>query len=140
VTGVVACAAPTPTLGDFGTTQIEVGEQRLTVAVAETSSQRSQGLRGVGALPEGIDGMLFAYGEPATATFGMRDTLIPLEIWWFDGEGRLLGSTDMEPCSATPCTGYASPGEIAWALETPSGELHFAPGDTLRVIGASARR
>lgn len=138
MTGVVACAAPPPTLGDFGTAQIEVGEQRLTVAVAETSSQRSQGLRGVGALPVGIDGMLFAFGEPATTTFGMRDTLIALEIWWFDGEGRLLGSADMEPCSATPCTGYASPGEIAWALETPSGELHFAPGDTLRVIEVSA--
>jgi hypothetical protein len=137
VTGVVACVAPTPTLGGFDTAQIEVGEQRLTVTVAETTSQRSQGLRGVETLPEGIDGMLFAFGDPTTATFGMRDTLIPLEIWWFDGEGRILGSTRMEPCFATPCTGYASPGEIAWALETPSGEVHFAPGDTLKVIGAS---
>lgn len=131
--GVVACAAPTPTLGDFDTAGIEVGEQQLTVAVADEPSQRSQGLRGVEALPDGIDGMLFVFGDPTTATFGMEDTLIPLEIWWFDDDGRLLGSTLMEPCAKSPCTGYASPGEISWALETPAGESHFTPGDSLRV-------
>lgn len=107
------------------------------MAVAETSSQRNQGLRNVEALPSGTDGMLFVFGEPRTATFGMRDTLIPLDIWWFDGDGVLVGSSEMEPCPEAPCTSYASPGAVAWALETPLGEVELAPGDELTVMTAS---
>lgn len=131
----MACSSQ-PALDGFATTSIEVGERRLTVALAETPTQRSQGLRGVEALPGGIDGMLFAFGEPTLSTFGMRDTLIPLDIWWFDDQGRLLGSTRMEPCPSPPCTNYGSPGEIAWALETPAGSFEFVPGDTLTLVGA----
>jgi uncharacterized membrane protein (UPF0127 family) len=123
-------------LEGFETAEIEVGGRVLTVAVAETSAQRSQGLREVETLPPGIEGMLFVFGEARTATFGMRDTLIPLDIWWFDGDGRLLGSAEMSPCVAEPCAGYGSPGEVAWALETPAGEEDFAPGDSL-VLAAS---
>jgi uncharacterized protein len=97
----------------------------LTVAVAETPDQRSQGLRDVEALPAGLDGMLFVFGEERSATFGMKDTLIPLDIWWFDGDGRLLGSTTMEPCPGSSCPSYPSPGEVSWALETPAGEWRF---------------
>lgn len=103
------------------------------MALAETGEQRSQGLRGVEGLPEGLDGMLFVFEEARPATFGMRETLIPLDIWWFDGNGRLLGSTEMEPCPSEPCPNYGSPGEVAWALETPAGQIEFSPGDTLTV-------
>lgn len=105
--------------------------------VAETPEQRTQGLRGVEALPTGIDGMLFVFDRPAPTTFGMRDTLIPLDVWWFDDEGRLLGSAGMEPCSAEPCTDYRSPGEVAWALETPQGALDLVPGAMLTVSSRS---
>jgi len=130
----VACV-PQTTLGEFATIEIEVGGQRLTVASAGSPQERNQGLRGVEALPRGIDGMLFSFGEPTVATFGMRDTLIPLDIWWFDEQGRLLGSTRMEPCPSPPCTNYGSPGEIVWALETPAGQVELTPGDTLVVTG-----
>lgn len=105
--------------------------------VAETPGQRRQGLRGVEALPAGIDGMLFVFDRPAPTTFGMRDTLIPLDIWWFDHEGRLLGSAEMEPCPGEPCTDYGSPGEVAWALETPQGALDLVPGAMLTVSSGS---
>jgi uncharacterized protein len=103
----------------------------LTVAIAESLDQRSQGLRDLEALPDGLDGMIFAFGEERSATFGMEDTLIPLDIWWFDGDGRLLGSTAMEPCPETPCPSYPSPGEVSWALETPAGERRFSSGAVL---------
>ena len=129
---LVACAGP-PSLDGFETTTIEVGDRTLTVAVAETADQRSQGLRGVEELPEGLDGMLFVFEQPRTATFGMRDTLIPLDIWWFGADGAMLGSTEMTPCAAEPCTAYGSPGEVAHALETPAGEVEFALGESLNV-------
>lgn len=106
----------------------------LTVLMAETSAQRRQGLREVESLPAGVDGMLFVWDAPTSATFEMRDTLIPLDIWWFDGDGNLLGSTPMVPCPAEPCVGYGSPGPIGWALETPAGELTFAPGASLSTV------
>lgn len=118
-------------MSGFETTDIDVGGATLTVAVAETSAQRSQGLRNVPELPAGVDGMLFVFGSTRTATFGMRDTLMPLAIWWFDEDGRLLGSAEMEPCPTEPCTSYGSPGEVRWALETPLGAVELVPGDRL---------
>ena len=120
-------------LDSFETGDIEVGGQTLTVAIAETAEQRSQGLRGVEALPSGLDGMLFVFEQTRTATFGMEDTLIPLDIWWFDQDGRLVGSAEMAPCEAAPCTAYGSPGEVAYALETPTGSIELEPGDRLSV-------
>jgi hypothetical protein len=120
-------------LEGFETKEMTVGEQSLTVAVAETSSQRGQGLRGVEDLPGGLDGMLFIFEQTRTATFGMRDTLIPLDIWWFDSGGSLVGSTEMEPCPSSSCPQYPSPGEVAWALETTRGQWDFSPGDLLTV-------
>jgi uncharacterized membrane protein (UPF0127 family) len=130
---VVAACAPPPGLAGFETAEIEVGEESLTVAMAETSSQRSQGLRNADELPDGLDGMLFVFEEARTATFGMRDTSIPLDIWWFDAEGRLIASTEMEPCPTSSCPTYRSPGEVAWALETPRGDWEFVSGETLDV-------
>jgi uncharacterized membrane protein (UPF0127 family) len=132
---LLAGCASAAKLESYETTLIEVGGQSLDVAVAETSAQRSQGLRGVEKLPPGIDGMLFVFGEPRTTTFGMRDTLIPLDLWWFDEDGHLLGSVEMEPCPGGSCASYGSPGVIGWALETPQGELELVPGDDLIIIG-----
>lgn len=122
---MAACA--TPGLDGFTTVTIEVGDATLTVAVADTADERGQGLRRVEELPDGLDGMLFVFEEPKSVTFGMRETIIPLDIWWFDGEGALLGSTAMTPCPAEPCAFYASPAPVAWALETPQGERSFPP-------------
>jgi uncharacterized membrane protein (UPF0127 family) len=126
-----ACAGPSRSLDGFETVDIAVGGSPLTVTLAETTAQRSQGLRGIEELPQGVDGMLFAWDAPASATFGMRDTLIPLDIWWFDQDGRLLGSTEMTTCPDGDCVSYGSPGPIQWALETPVGEFDFAPGSLL---------
>lgn len=134
---LAACAQTAPALAGFETAEIEVGGETLAVALAETPQQRSQGLRDVEELPEGLDGMLFAFGEARPATFGMRDTLIPLDLWWFDANGDLLGSTEMEPCPSDPCPNYGSPGEVAWALETPVGQMELAPGDMLTVGAGS---
>ena len=128
----MACTSP-PTLEGFETTETAVGDESLMVGVAQTSSQRSQGLRGVEELPDRLDGMLFVFEETRTASFGMRDTLIPLDIWWFDSGGNLIGSTEMEPCASSSCATYPSPGEVAWALETPRGQWEFSPGTVLTV-------
>lgn len=89
---------------------------------------------GLDHLPGGIDGMLFVYSTPRTVGFHMRNTLIDLDIWWFDADMGLIGSAEMEPCEAEPCTSYASPGDVQWVLETTLGEYEFEPGDRLSIV------
>jgi uncharacterized membrane protein (UPF0127 family) len=105
--------------------------------VADEGAERHEGLRRIDALPDGVDGMVFVYGAPAVASYGMFETQIPLDIWWFSPEGVLLGSDTMEPCPAEPCLSYASPGPIRWALETPAGEWEFSIGDPISAVESS---
>lgn len=133
---LAACSAAPPIDG-FEQADITVDEEVLSVLVADTAELRSRGLRGVEVLPDDIDGMLFVFESSRAATFGMRGTLIPLDLWWFSREGRLLGSAEMEPCTAEPCTTYGSPAEVKWALETPVGEFDPEPGARLTVVDSS---
>ena len=134
--GLAACSAATPIVG-FEQADIMVDEEVLSVLVADTGELRNRGLRGVEALPDDIDGMLFVFESSRAATFGMRDTLISLDLWWFSEEGRLIGSQEMEPCAADPCITYGSPAEVKWALETPVGAFDPEPGARLTVVDSS---
>jgi uncharacterized membrane protein (UPF0127 family) len=103
----------------------------LQVWVADTPAERSEGLRDLSRLPAGIDGMLFVFPEPSIPTFVMDDTLIPLDVWFFDRLGSLIGVVEMQPCPDGGCPGHRAPGPVGWALETPAGAPDFAPGDLL---------
>jgi uncharacterized membrane protein (UPF0127 family) len=85
-------------------------------------------------LPDGIDGMLFLYQASTTAAFHMSNTPIPLDIWWFDDQGDLIGNTEMEPCFVEPCVTYGSPGQIVSVLETQLGVFDFELGADLSTI------
>lgn len=128
---VAACAGEPDGLAGFATSEITVGDVSLTVALADTGDRRYQGLSGIESLPDRVDGMLFVWDEPASVTFSMRDTAFPLDIWWFDDEGVLLGTNEMTTCLDGACVGYRSPGPVLWALETPQGDYGFEPGALL---------
>jgi len=117
--------------GVFDETEITVGAEALTVAVADTPQKRARGLMEVEKLPAGLDGMLFVYEESKPATFHMLNTSIPLDIWWFDGGGSLIGAAPMEPCFVEPCLSFGSPGPVMWVLETPQDVYEFGPGEML---------
>lgn len=123
---VVSCSgeADQRTLAGVDTVDIDVAGQTLTVAIADEAAERRLGLSGITDLGD-LDGMLFVFGEPTEAIFSMEDTLIPLDIWFIDADGRLVGAAEMELCGVGPCTDFASPGEVIWVLETPSGAFDF---------------
>lgn len=131
VTTASAAPATSATTPALLTTEVMVGDDSLDVWVADDREERQQGLRGVTGLPNGVDGMLFVFPRPATPNFVMSDTLIPLEVWFFDEEGVLIGSHEMTPCAAEPCPLYPAPGPVGWGLETPLGEHDFQGGDLL---------
>lgn len=106
------------------------------VWVADTPALRSRGLMGVGDPGlGGHDAMAFTFGAPTTASFWMKDTLIPLTVAWVGADGRILGTTDMEPCptSTTNCPVYPAPGPYVMAIEVAQGrgpELGLTTGAT----------
>lgn len=114
-----------------------VGVARANCAwVADTAAERERGLKGV-TDPSlgGHEVMAFVFDAPTTASFWMKDTLIPLTVVWVGADGRILGSTDMEPCdpSGSRCPNYAPPGPYTMAIEVARGR---AP-DLGLVTGAS---
>ncbi len=137
---LAACTSPTfdpPTTSslpvessffDGETETLEVDGVSLVVAVADSGNERSQGLMGVEDLGE-LDGMLFVFENPRKLNFTMRDTLIPLDLWFIDDEGIIGETLEMEPCLSSPCAHYRSEAKYGWALETPLGRFDFEVGD-----------
>lgn len=125
-------ATPDSPFFDGDTATVLVAEEELVVAVADTSAERSEGLREAVDLG-GLDGMLFIHDAEGPVTYGMRDTLIPLDIWFIDAGGTIVGTAEMEPCDSEPCRSYPSPGPVLWVLETEQGRYDFSVGDPVAV-------
>jgi uncharacterized protein len=116
----------------------------LCVLLAATEDDRATGLMGVTSL-QGFDGMAFTYEAPATGTFWMYRTLLPLSIAFFDAGGRFVSSTDMAPCEAAnpaECARYGPAGPYTLAVETEQGRhegFGIGPGATA-VLGDPCTR
>lgn len=142
---LAACSTPTPsTILSWGATTISVGETSLEVVVADTPEERAQGLMDVSALDdfgpgviEDPQGMIFLFEEPRIVSFTMKNTLLPLDIWFIDASGVIVGSAEMVPCPEDPCVSYRSPAKVLSALETPLGQFDFAIGDAVSNMPSS---
>lgn len=114
------------------------GEERgqLDVEIAETRSERSQGLMGRESLPEGT-GMLFVYGGADVRAFWMKNTLVPLDIIFVDSDRRVVNVKHASPEPDTPdheLTRYTSDGPAQYVVEAERGyanETGISPGDEL---------
>ena len=101
------------------------GSIMLNVEMADTPERRQQGLMHRESLDPGT-GMLFAFDAEQTLNFWMKNTLIPLDIIFFDASGAFVSATSMVPCKADPCPYYASEQPSEWALEVPAGFIEKA--------------
>jgi uncharacterized membrane protein (UPF0127 family) len=81
------------------------GQAFFSVEIADDESERAQGLMFRESLPRGA-GMLFVYPEPQTAAFWMKNTLIPLDIIFFDESGQVIRiQANAVPGDLTPLPG-----------------------------------
>jgi uncharacterized membrane protein (UPF0127 family) len=111
------------------------------VWLATTEAERERGLMGVTSLG-GADGMLFRFGTEQSGMFWMKDTVLPLSIAFFGGDGAFVSATDMEPCppDVAACPTYAAAAPYADALEVVKGglaPLGIAAGSRLVVTDAA---
>ena len=131
---VGACTASSQsTLPSFSSTTISIDNRDLTVAVADTPQARGRGLMGITDLG-GLDGMLFVFDNDIEAGFWMKDTLIPLDVAFFDAEGRAVDRLSIEPCTADPCPTYNAAGPYRFAVEAPAGDLSFVGEGSVLVL------
>lgn len=129
-----AVAVDTGDLAGFELAQVMLGDTTLLVALAASNSQRAQGLMFVEDLGD-LDGMLFVFSIDVTSAFWMKNTLLPLDIAFFDAGGILVDRLEMVPCEADPCPRYQAAGPYRFALEAPSGTVlsSLEPTDRLQV-------
>jgi hypothetical protein len=113
----------------------------LCVLLALAEEQRQRGLMEVTDMA-GYDGMLFAFPSDTETGFWMSNTPMPLSIAWFDAEGGLVSTADMEPCpEGGDCPTYLPAGPYRFGLEVPHGELgalRVTAGSRMAVGGACA--
>jgi len=119
-----------------GTAIIWVDHNRFHVEIAETLEERQQGLMFRERMP--LDhGMLFIQPQAAPTAFWMKNTLIPLDMLFFDSDGRLLEiRAETPPCTVPVCPTYSSDGPIKYILELNAGSaqrLGLRPGARLRL-------
>jgi uncharacterized membrane protein (UPF0127 family) len=109
-------------LDGFDFSPIWLPDDELFVAIAGTTELRRQGLMHLTDLGD-LDGMLFVFEQDSSSGFWMKNTLIPLDIAFFDSAGSFVDGFVMEPCTTAACPSYLPSGDYRYALEMPAGQM-----------------
>ncbi len=140
-----ACAQRTPAPSPATTTSAASAQRIIlpdnfvvSVEVAADEELRSQGLMYRDQLAENR-GMIFLFPQPGEFPFWMKNTLIPLDMIWMDGQHRIVHiAHDVQPCKADPCPNYPPHAQASSVLELAAGvaaKHHLADGNVLRFEG-----
>ena len=142
---LAACAHVSATAGPVPNPSLDLPQGNLTVAgsggpklslhvqIAETTQSREEGLMGVKKMPDQV-GMAFLFGGPTSTGFWMKDTLIPLDIAFWDGKGGIVATSTMTPCTTASCPVYQPPRSYVGSVEMNAGLLAargIKAGDTV---------
>jgi uncharacterized membrane protein (UPF0127 family) len=127
-TACTACMAKSP--------YVTLKNERFMVELAETSEKQALGLMFRDQMP-GDHGMLFLFPGEAMRSFWMKNTRIPLDIFYFDEDLKLVSvSENTRPCRTQRCPAYPSTGPAKYVLELNAGkaaELGVKTGDILEL-------
>ena len=94
------------------------GQASFDVTLADTPKKRALGLMHVEHLPK-RSGMLFIYPSEAKVAFWMKNTLISLDMLFFDATGKMTGMhANVQPHDLTPKVGGET---VKYVLEINGG-------------------
>jgi len=123
-----ACMAKSP--------YVTLKNEQFIVELAETSEKQALGLMFREQMADD-HGMLFLFPSEAIRSFWMKNTRIPLDIFYFDEELKLVSVAEhTKPCRTQRCPSYPSTGPAKYVLELNAGkaaELGVKTGDILEL-------
>ena len=91
----------------------------LVVEVASTARQRARGLMGREELSDS-EGMLFIWPDTAIRQFWMKDTILSLDILFFDKDGTLVHMAERQQPYSEALIPSLMP--VRYVLELPAGD------------------
>ncbi|MDE1925549.1 MAG: DUF192 domain-containing protein [Patescibacteria group bacterium] len=95
------------------------GGVSLSIEYATTEAQREKGLGGRISIPDNY-GMLFVFPRDDYYGFWMKDTLVPLDMFWLDDKGQVVSMAQDVATSTYPNVLYPS-APARYVLETAAG-------------------
>jgi len=111
---------------------VEIGSQSWVVEVANTSEERQRGLMFRESIGEN-EGMLFIFPNEAFQGFWMKNTLIPLDVIWISGEGKVVDIQTLQPCDTEECS-ISQPIEKAqYVLEVGAESFEGGVGNSVKI-------
>ncbi len=135
----VAGCAPVPVQRPAAAS-VTLDGHRFQVEVATTPAEQARGLMNRASMPPD-HGMLFVFPGARPRTFWMKNTLIPLDMLFFDANRRLVAiQRDAQPCTADPCRLYPSDVPARYVLELNAGtaaRIGARTGDVITFSGVS---
>ena len=106
----------------------------FSIELATTQPAQEHGLMDRASMPAD-HGMLFVFKHTAPRVFWMKNTLIPLDMLFFDANRRLVAiQANAVPCHADPCALYPSDVPARYVLELNAGttaRLGIRKGDVM---------
>ncbi|WP_199101014.1 DUF192 domain-containing protein [Dyella sp. ASV21] len=117
---------------------VQLHGHRFTTEFATNDASRARGLMMRTELAADHS-MLFVFGDDDQRWFWMKNTLIPLDILYFDSGRKLVSvQASVPPCKADPCPSYPSDLPARYVLELPAGtaaRIGAMVGDELTIEG-----
>ncbi len=112
----------------------DLGERvELEVRIADEPAEQLAGFQHIGKRVIARSAILFVFSHPIRGKFHMRNVVAPLDIAFFDADGKVLAVMRMEPGSEL----YGPDGPFQYALETAAGRLerlHISPAGSRLLV------
>jgi hypothetical protein len=134
-----AAAAPAQQLQTFDHATLTIdtaqGPRHFNIELALTPAQEEQGLMYRRALARDA-GMLFDFGDTATRTFWMKNTLIPLDMLFVGADGRIVDIHERAVPMSEDIVASRVPARAVLELNGGTvARLGIKPGDVVRYKG-----
>ena len=131
---LLALAATLSAQARFAT--VYVKDTPFRVEIADTPEKHARGLMYRRCLKPG-HGMLFVFPDEEVRSFWMKNTLIPLDMIFLNGDRQVVDLVaSAPPCRSDPCPSYTSALPARYVLEIAGGlaaKLKLRVGDKIFV-------